>query len=318
MTILHDEHIDRTAWQQLALHSPITSWFQTPEAYDFYALLTDQMRPFAISVCDEKNLLRGVVVGYITRAASSFRNHFTSRAIIYGGPLLSEDIAHEELSALLSALIELLRQKTIFIETRNFSDYAPYRAVFESCGFTYQPHYDAHLHLQSIDEMWQNLHESKQRYLRKTTDYRCTATTDEADISQFYSALEHLYKTKVHRPLPPVSFIRQLLQTSVGKLLIVKTGEQFLGGMLCVAWKEILYEWYVVGPAIVTWAAMCYGAENGYKLFDFMGAGEPNKPYGVRDFKVQMGGKLHEYGRYLYVCDKTRYTLGCAGVKLLS
>ena len=41
-----------------------------------------------------------------------------------------------------------------------------------------------------------------------------------------------------------------------------------------------------------------WACENGFRVFDYGGAGSPNKPYGVRLFKSQMGGELVEYGRY--------------------
>ena len=78
-----------------------------------------------------------------------------------------------------------------------------------------------------------------------------------------------------------------------------------------------LYEWYVVGPAIVTWAAMQYTQKKGLPLLDLMGAGEPNVPYGVRDFKKQMGGELKEYGRFVRVNNKMLYEIGKMGIEIL-
>ena len=41
-----------------------------------------------------------------------------------------------------------------------------------------------------------------------------------------------------------------------------------------------------------------------------MGAGNPNKNYGVRDFKSRFGGQLVEYGRFMYIADNMLYRLG--------
>jgi lipid II:glycine glycyltransferase (peptidoglycan interpeptide bridge formation enzyme) len=43
---------------------------------------------------------------------------------------------------------------------------------------------------------------------------------------------------------------------------------------------------------------MNWCCHNGYKVFDFGGAGIPGKEYGVREFKKQFGGKLVNYGRF--------------------
>ena len=48
-----------------------------------------------------------------------------------------------------------------------------------------------------------------------------------------------------------------------------------------------------------------------------MGAGEPDKPYGVREFKARFGGKEVEYGRFLFIAHPWLYWFGNVGVKLL-
>ena len=48
-----------------------------------------------------------------------------------------------------------------------------------------------------------------------------------------------------------------------------------------------------------------------------MGAGKPNVPYGVRDFKAEFGGQLVEHGRFLHICQPFLYRIGTLGVRLL-
>jgi lipid II:glycine glycyltransferase (peptidoglycan interpeptide bridge formation enzyme) len=62
---------------------------------------------------------------------------------------------------------------------------------------------------------------------------------------------------------------------------------------------------------------MQYAAENDYPLFDFMGAGSPDQPYGVRDFKAEFGGELVEHGRFLCIRKPMLYWIGKMGVKWL-
>jgi lipid II:glycine glycyltransferase (peptidoglycan interpeptide bridge formation enzyme) len=45
------------------------------------------------------------------------------------------------------------------------------------------------------------------------------------------------------------------------------------------------------------WEILRWGAENGYKVYDFGGAGKPEERSGVRDFKAKFGGQLVSYGR---------------------
>jgi hypothetical protein len=46
------------------------------------------------------------------------------------------------------------------------------------------------------------------------------------------------------------------------------------------------------------WRELVWGEEHGYAICDSGGAGWPDKPYGVRDFKVKFGGELVSFGRY--------------------
>ena len=91
--------------------------------------------------------------------------------------------------------------------------------------------------------------------------------------------------------------------------------------------NRVLYEWFVCGndgfhkgirpSSVATWFGIKYAAENGCKRFDFMGAGKPDEPYGVRDFKAEFGGKLVEYGRFLMICKPILYKIGCLGIRIL-
>ena len=51
--ILTYSDIDPAAWQSLVERSPYATWFQTPEAYQFYAANPEEMMPFAYAVAEE-------------------------------------------------------------------------------------------------------------------------------------------------------------------------------------------------------------------------------------------------------------------------
>lgn len=138
--ILTYNEIDQQQWQELVQSSATATWFQTPEAYQFYASVPDEMEPFAVGVvesqeCDSEAMgngqwaignetseaessahtpytihhtpsLKGVCVGYITKETNTIKQYLTRRAIIIGGPLLAEDISATALAALLKAVAE--------------------------------------------------------------------------------------------------------------------------------------------------------------------------------------------------------------------
>ena len=58
--ILAYDQIDQLQWQKLVQSSPVTTWFQTDEAYSFYQSVGD-VQAFVYGVSEEDNLV-GIVV----------------------------------------------------------------------------------------------------------------------------------------------------------------------------------------------------------------------------------------------------------------
>jgi len=67
---------------------------------------------------------------------------------------------------------------------------------------------------------------------------------------------------------------------------------------------------------VLPWHIFLWGKQNGFKVFDFGGAGKPNIPYGVRDYKLKFGGKLVNFGRFELIHKPVLYRLGLIGLFL--
>ena len=275
--------------------------------------------------------LMGVIVGYTTLERNPLKQFFTRRAIIIGGSLLAEDISNEALSMLLTSLKNLPSLQggagvglPIYIETRNFHDYSKWKSVFETNGFAYQPHYDIHVHCTATHTM----SEQRIRQVKKALKNGATIceAQSEQEIRDWYRILQQLYREKVRTPLFSEEFFLRFYRNGVGKYLLVKYQGKVIGGMMCpILDGKAIYEWYVCGldeeyreqyPSVMaTYAAIEYAKQNNLPLFDFMGAGKPDVPYGVRDFKMEFGGELVEHGRFLCIRRPLLYWIGKLGVK---
>ena len=80
-----------------------------------------------------------------------------------------------------------------------------------------------------------------------------------------------------------------------------------MGGRLSFIYKKTIYADSVGVPKrykdlnvnpLLNWHVIAWGSANGFHIFDFGGAGKPNKNYGVREFKRQFGGDMVNFGRY--------------------
>ena len=332
--------IDPQQWQVLIDRSPYATWFQTPEAYEFYASNPEEMTPFAVGI-EEDEHLAGVIVGYTTQEKNPIKQILTCRSIIIGGPLLDEHISDVALCSLLSAVAQCPASrliassphrliKPIYIESRNFHDYSKWRNIFEANGFAYQPHLNFHVDTTSIDHAQNNIGKHRWRYIRLSMRDGATIVANPTieQVRAFYTILQELYRTKVRTPLWSWEFFEQLYHVENARYILVELDGKIVGGTACVCLPgKAVYEWYACGLddcrddirplSVAIWGEMQYAAENGYPLFDFMGAGSPDQPYGVRDFKAEFGGELVEHGRFLCIRKPLLYWVGKMGVKWL-
>lgn len=327
--ILHTyDEILAAGWEKLVEQSPYATWFQTPEAYRFYSALPDEMMPFAVGVV-ESNTLAGVVVGYLTREKSRIKQYFTRRAIVIGGPLLDEHISAEALTELLRAIVRE-SGNPIYIETRNFHDYSPFRGVFEACGWEYKPHLNFHIDTTSVEKAQANVGKHRWKYIRLSLRDGAEMVENPTieQVHECYLLLRELYSTKVKTPLFSWHFFETLYQQKNARFLLVALEGKVIGGTVCVCVPgQAMYEWFVCGndnyrkgirpSSVATWFGMEYAATHDIPLFDLMGAGEPDIPYGVRDFKAEFGGKLVEHGRFQKIRHWILFIIGRIGVQIL-
>ena len=332
--ILTYEQIDRNEWSKLVASSSTGTWFQTPEAFEFFESMPDLFRPFVVGVASlqlppkgRREQLRGVCVGYVTVETSAIKQMMTRRAIIVGGPCLADDCSNEEVSLLLSTLRQ---QLTIYIESRNFNDYSRRREAFAKAGFDYQPHLNFHVDTSSVEVVDANLGKSRKRDIRTTIREGVSVIEHPTDeqVCEYYKVLDKLYRTKVKTPLFPLSFFLALNKHKDGRLLLIEYQGHIIGGTVCVEQaNKCVYEWFVCGEdgvyphvfpsSYATYAGIKYAAEHSCPRFDMMGAGTPDEAYGVRDFKARFGGTEVEHGRFLCITKPILYKIGVLGVKIL-
>ena len=88
---------------------------------------------------------------------------------------------------------------------------------------------------------------------------------------------------------------------------LARVGDVAAGAMTWLLYNGRIIYWYTgVDKAyssfrandLLVWHCLEWGSANGYRLFDFGGAGKPDEEYGVRDFKAKFGGELVNLGRY--------------------
>ncbi|GGX04164.1 lipid II:glycine glycyltransferase FemX [Aquimarina muelleri] len=317
--------ISSEQWDKL-LDFGSANFFQTKKAFQFFKSVG--LEPFIFAIEQEKQIT--LLITGIIQKEKGIKAAFTSRAIIYGGPILSKKANEQDILELLKIMISHLKNKGIYIEIRNLNNYSNYKNIFEKAGFEYLPHLNFHLDCKDEQTMRKRMSSSKLRQIKKSikTGAEIIEAQSIEEIKAYYAILHDLYTTKVKTPLPDLDFFIKMWKDDIAKFLLVHYKEEIIGGIVCPIFQnKTIYEWFVCGkdgqykdvyPSILaTWAAMEYAHTNKIEYFDFMGAGKPNEDYGVREFKSKFGGDLVEHGRFIYISQPLLYKVGKTAVKIL-
>jgi CelD/BcsL family acetyltransferase involved in cellulose biosynthesis len=311
---------------------PLGNVFHTPEMFQVFARATG-FQPTLWAIVDHGGRPLALLLPVQVTLMGGPLRRFTTRAVAYGSVLCAPGAAGR---AALEMLLRAYRQETeksvLFTELRNLSDLGSMQPVLDECGFLYEDHLNYLVDLSRPPEavlqgFGRRTRKKIRRALRKGTVMIQEADRPEqvllcyelihnsyaaarvalADHSLFEAAFDILY------PKGMVTF------------LLAWIGDDCVAGSAELMYKDTIYGWYggvdrgfssYVPNEILMWHILQWGAENGYRLYDFGGAGKPEEEYGVRDFKAKFGGELVCYGRNTCVHAPTRLAISKLGYQV--
>lgn len=303
--------VSDAAWDEFVENHPDSMVFHS-RAYIHALRQTDafEVRPKFLF---DKEKLVGLLFVAIIKSGRRMLTPFTQRSVSFGGPL-SEGNNPEYLDALLS---ELDSEGSLYTEIRCYKSMDWARENLARFGFSHEPHLDILIDLTDTQHVWNTLKSKKRQRIRKAEkngiEVSYEMNPSQSDLSSSYALLKELYE-RIKLPIPKEdSFVALCgLLKEQKKLLLVslKKDSILLGFRLVLLHKELIFDWYAADKAgyrnlaineIAVWHVIKWGGEQQFKVFDFGGAGHPDKEYGVRDFKLQFGGEVVNYGRYVKV-----------------
>lgn len=323
-------NINRNNWSDFVKNHPNGNIFQTPEIYELYSR-SNLYEPITLFALNTQNNIIGVLVVVIQREYKGLLGRFTSRAIIWGSPLVySADIAE----TLLSFYNKLVKRKAIYSQFRNIFPVENIIMAFEKEGYRFQGHLNIIIDLKKGKEiLWQEIHKNRKKEIRKGLDRGLIVKIEKINVTEILSVLfqmlQKLYK-KIGLPIPSFSFFQNAVSIleplNLLFTFVAYVDKRIVGFRMVLAYGPLIYDWYAASDEdylnyrindILPWEIMCWGCNEGYKTFDFGGAGNPNKPYGVRDYKIRFGGELVNYGRFQKIHNYALYLIGLAGIKTI-
>jgi hypothetical protein len=308
--------LDEEKWRHFIESQPTSNIFHTPEMFQVFARAKGYQPRLWAAVNDGGQVLALLLPVQIALRGGILRR-LTTRAVVYGSVLYDPSPAGEEaLATLLRAYAQGADREVLFTELRNLSDLSAVQPVLNDCGFVYEDHLNYLIDLnRPIKEIWQGISKSGRQAIHRSMRRGVVPeeVQDRSLIPMYYDLMRQSYaRAKV--PLADVSLFEAvfdiLVPKGMAKMLLARVDDRYVAASLEIPYKGVIYSWYsgydrtfrtFYPNDILVWHILKWGAKNGYRCFDFGGAGRLHEPYGLRDFKAKFGGRLVNFGRHTCV-----------------
>ena len=324
--------IDNTGldgWAEFVSGHPNGSFFQTPEYY-FICKNTPLFEPLVVTV-KNNNKIVGLLLANIQKNFFNIFGKFTARSIVMGGPLIKNNDA-EILNIVLRHYNNLVEKRIIYCQFRNFYRLSELEDVYTANGFKYLPHLNILVNFdKNRTELWNEVNQETKAGIEaaKQKGTKFIIENSFNALLRCYEIFTQVY-SRIKLPLSSIDYFINMyhdLQKSRVKFLLftAQYKKNIIGCLLAVGYNETLYGLYYGTKAgysfkcpddLLPWEIFKWAKDNGYKKFDWLGAGKPGIPSSIRDYKLKFGGEMTNPGRYERIYKPLLYRLGKYGLKI--
>ncbi len=319
-------------WRLFVEKHPAGNIFQTPEMFQVSSR-TKGHRPELWAATRDSEVLALLLPVQITLMNGLLR-HFTTRSVAYGSILCVPGTAGEEgLDRLLGTYIREVDGTPLFTELRNLSNLEAVQPILSKHGFVYEDHLNYLIDLKRLPEaIFQSIGRRTRKKIRRALRQGAVVVEEVRDQDQVtvcYDLVRQSFRL-ASVPLTDRSLFEAafdvLHSKNMARFTLAYVGHMPAAASLELLYKDVIYGWFggvdrayssQVPNELLTWHILEWGAENGYRVYDFGGAGKPDEDYGVRDFKAKFGGDLICYGRNICVHSRRLLWLSGKGYRFL-
>ncbi len=328
MKIISDsDQINLSALDEFVSQHPYGNFFQSAKAFQFFQA-ADNYTPILIAAMDGEEIV-GSLLSFVFREGGGLQGYFSRRCIIWGGPLVKDE-KPDIYEQIVLRFNKIADKAAIYSQFRNLFDLSSGKNIFLGHKWSFYEHLNIIVDLSKSEAtLWKEVHSKRRNEIRRAqkegTSFRVLESRDEFDTT--YDILKEVYG-RARLPLPGIEFFRMaydILGPEHFRIFLAINEEKIIGTMYVLCFKDTMYDWYAGSYQtyykkypndLIPWKAFLWGKENGFKIFDFGGAGKPDVPYGVRDYKKKFGGKFVQYGRFEKVHKPLLFQFGKLGLKV--
>lgn len=303
-------------WHRFVEEHPAGNIFHTPEMFQVFER-TKGHRPELWAATRDGRVLALLLPVKITLMGGLLQA-LTTRSVAYGSALCAPGAeGREALDVLLRTYVREVDGSPLFTELRNLSDMEAWQPTLQKCDFGYEDHLNYLIDLDRVPEdILSSVGSRTRKHIRRGLrrgDVIVEEMKERDAVAVCYGLLSQTYSL-AEVPLTDVSLFEAAFDVLYPKNMVLFTvahvGQAVAAVSVELLYKDVIYGWYggldrdygaYMPNELLMWHILEWGAQNGYKLYDFGGAGKPDEEYGPRDFKAKFGGDLVCYGRNRYV-----------------
>jgi lipid II:glycine glycyltransferase (peptidoglycan interpeptide bridge formation enzyme) len=311
------QSLEEKSWRSFITEHPASNIFHTPEMFQVFAR-TRGHRPTLWAVTGSAGQVLAMLLPVQITLKGGPMRRLTTRAVAYDSVLCAPGAVGQQALAL---LLETYRRDVdggcLFTELRNLSDLSHIQPTLCEHGFDYEDHLNYLIDLnRSPEAILQSIGRRTRKNIRRGLRRGEVIVKEAKEREQIVVCYDLLCQTYQAAGVPLVD--RSLFEAAFD-LLYPKGMVRFtlawveqtpVAVSVELLYKDIVYGWYggldraygsYMPNELLMWHILEWGAKNGYRCYDFGGAGKPDEEYGVRDFKAKFGGELVCFGRNTYV-----------------
>ena len=322
---------DVKQWSEFVYRHPYGNIYQTPEMAEVYKR-TKNYEPISLAVIDENDNIIALLLAVVIKEMRGILGTFSARSIIEGGPLFVEgEKGIKAVSLLIHKYEEITRRKSIYSEIRMINKMSQMESILVQQGYFFEDHYNAIIDLnKSKEELWKQLKRDRKRGIKKAKELNVVVEecTKKEEIPICYNLILRTYRN-ARIPLADISLFEAAFDILVPRheavFLFAKHDDKCIATQIALIYKDTIYAWYTGAireylshhPGdLLIWYLLEWGAENGYKVFDFGGGGTPTKNQNIRYYKSRFGAVFPNYGRYKKVYSPIKMKIAEKGFEI--
>jgi serine/alanine adding enzyme len=313
MSMTIQRTLDEGLWRSFVERHPQGNIFHTPEMFEVFRRARGFHPDLRAALGQEGDVLALLLPVHVV-LREGVLSRLTSRVIVYGSVLCAPgEAGRTALDLLLKEYGGEPKDHALYTELRNVCDQGELQPVLQAHGYSYEEHLNYLIELvRNPEEVLRHIGQHTRKHIRHALKEGAVSVEEVQERELLAAAYQLFAKSYAAAGVPLADFslfeaaLDVLKPRGMVKFLLARHGDTWIAATAELPFKSVIYGWYsgidrkyshVPAGELLMWHILKWGAESGYRIYDFGGAGKPGKPYPVRDFKAKFGGNLVNFGR---------------------